>query len=147
MPDEQIDLAAFRKIRDQYAADLEKAERDLDKAKDKVTFAKNRLQIANDMIAEATGGKEGKTKPLGEEILRIVNESDSEAGLSAKDMRDKFLSEGFSFELAAIHVTADRLRRKGAIQMTQSPDGRAKLFKKRAVPEPAVNNNQENTKA
>ena len=142
MADDRIDIAAFRAIRDQYLSELEKAERDLEKAKEKVSAAKSRLQVANDMIAKATGGKEGASKPLGEEILRIVNEPGSSAGLSAKEMRDKFLSEGFSFELAAIHVTADRLQKKGAIEMTQAPDGRTKLFRKKKTTSPPQSNSQ-----
>ncbi|MFN2475895.1 MAG: hypothetical protein ABR526_06085 [Chthoniobacterales bacterium] len=128
MADEQVDIAAFRAIRDQYAAEVEKADRDLEKAKDKLAHAKNRLQVANEMIAQATGGKEGTHKPLSEEVLRVINEANG-AGLTAKDIRDKFMAEGFHFELAAIHVNADRLKKKGAIELLQGPDPRTKLFR------------------
>jgi hypothetical protein len=137
MPEEQIEISTFRTIRDQYAAELEKAERDLEKAKEKLSLAKHRLQVANDMIAKATGGKEGANKPLGEEIVRILNEHGTGAGLSAKEIKEKFLGEGFNVELAAIHVTADRLQKRSAIEMVQAPDGRTKLFRPKppSVPE------------
>src|ERR1700694_5477892 len=106
MPDEQIDIAAFIAIRDQYASDYEKADRDFEKAKEKLAAAKSRLLVANDMIAKATG-KTATQKPLSEEILRIVNEHGN-GGLSAKDIRDKFIAEGITVDLAAIHVNADR---------------------------------------
>lgn len=129
-----IDISAFLTIRDQYAADLDKAERDVEKAKEKLESAKARLQTANDMISKATGGKGCATKPLAEEILRLLSEYGSGGpGLSAKEIRDTLAHEGNISELAAIHVTADRLERKGIIEMQRSGDVKTKLYRKKVA--------------
>jgi len=120
---ETLDITAFTAVRDQYAVELEKAQRELERATAKVEQAKTRLTVADDMIARATSGTDTQSsRSLAEAITKVVREHSDEV-LIVKRISHFLHLAGVSAEMSAIHVNASRLVRRGVLETVLLADG------------------------
>ena len=140
MNTESEEMSRLRIVRDGYASEVAKAERDLTRAKTKLESAQTKLKIADEMIAsvQTLGGKDTGTVPfvgmgkysnmaISDAILDVVNTRAGIDGMSVNQIRDVLIADGVQPRknlLISIHVTADRLERKKLIHIEKTDDGK-----------------------
>lgn len=147
-------MARLREIRDGYANDVSKAERDLTRIQARLEAARTKLAVADEMIAtllkknpSATNGVaafQGMGKyasmPMSDAILDVINTHAGVEGLSANDIMELLVNDGVERKpnlKIAVHVTAGRLAERGAVTLDQTTNGK-RFFKKIKLEEEAV---------
>jgi hypothetical protein len=147
MPDDSPEMLRLREARDAYADDVKKAERDLQRAQNRLESARLKLAVADDMVSKVQKdaevnvaafkgmGKYANSSPM-PAILDIINTHAGIDGMTANDIKEILINEGFT-KIKHIgvttHVVADRLQKKGLIEVRTTKDG--KRFFKTTQPE------------
>lgn len=137
-------MQRLRAVRDGFASDVTKAERDLNRAQAKLEAARVKLKVADEMIARVkspaekqdTGtipfvgmGKYAKSK-LTDAVLDVINSRAEPDGMSVNQIRDVLIAEGVEPKpnlLITIHVLADRLKDRGLIRIETTDEGKCIL--------------------
>ncbi len=149
-------MLRLRSVRDGYASDVAKAERDLTRVKAKLQAAQTKLEIADEMIAsvQKLGEKDTRTVPfagmgkyshmgISDAILDVVNTQAGADGMSVNQIRDSLIAEGFEQGknlLIAIHITTGRLGRHNLIHIEKTDEGKCifRVIKPGESPAPAA---------
>ena len=136
-------MVRLQSVRDGFAADVAKAERDLARSQTKLETARMKLSVADEMIAKvrkngakaagATFAGMGKYSgtPLRDAIVDVINNHAGVDGISAKEISEILTNEGVDKGenlSISIHVTGDRLADEGKIRIQKTEAGK-RFFK------------------
>lgn len=144
-------MAKFVAMRDDYALELEEAERALNKAKAAYGAAKIAFDVADNMIKNVLGPIEDtgtpamnglgrfSNVPIQDAVLDIINSSGRE-GISAQGIKMILLNEGFKPKqernlAAMIHVSCSRLKARRIIVKARSEENGLSIFRRGIEPE------------
>jgi len=130
MTEKTIQLSAFIAIRDQAAADLQKARKELERAQAKVGQAEVRLKAYEEAITQLEAGDAGLSQK--EMILQVITKHDG-SGLTAKEILTQLQENGFQIsaqnKAAAVHVAAEQLQKDGLVEALAGENG--KIFRRK----------------